>query len=221
MWRKNEEAKPSSPGSKSSELAAAAPKQNPNAISSVSTPEPSALAATSSSAVPAAATPATESSKAAAAPITTSPSVAPASAAPAAPTSSSTIGAGLKIRGDVSGNSNLVIEGEVQGKVQMTNGRVTVAASGHVNADIEASEISIDGHVQGNLMATENVRLGATSHVQGSILTRRISIEDGASLRGKVEMIRASDAAAPSVGAAEAASKSTSPKAAAAGKQGN
>jgi cytoskeletal protein CcmA (bactofilin family) len=215
MWRKNEEAKPSSPGSKSSEPTAAAPKQNQSAISSVSTPEASAPAATSSSAVPPTTALATESSKVAAAPTTASPAI---SAAPAAPTSSSTIGAGLKIRGDISGNSNLVIEGDVQGKVQMANGRVTVAASGHVNADIEASEISIDGHVQGNLMATENVRLGATSHVQGSILTRRIAIEDGASLRGKVEMIRAGDSSAT---ATEQSSKATSPKAAAAGKQGN
>ena len=191
MWRKNEEAKPSSPGSKSSEqllrhqnkiqtqFRLSARRNHPRSRQHLRP------------AVPAAATPATESSKAAAAPITHFTLRSPASAAPAAPTSSSTIGAGLKIRGEISGNSNLVIEGEVQGKVQMTNGRVTVAASGHVNADIEASEISIDGQVQGNLMATENVRLGATSHVQGSILTRRISIEDGASLRGKVEMIRA------------------------------
>lgn len=103
----------------------------------------------------------------------------------------------------------------------MTNGRVTVAPSGRVNADIEASEISIDGYVQGNLMATENVRLGATSHVQGSILTRRIAIEDGAGLRGKVEMIRASESVNPAASATEAASKSASPKAAAAGKQAN
>ncbi|MFZ0521449.1 MAG: polymer-forming cytoskeletal protein [Candidatus Acidiferrales bacterium] len=217
MWRKNEEAKPSSPGSKSSEPAAAAPKQNQTAISSMSTPETPAPAATTSSSAPTAAAPATAPSPAVAA---TTP--APASApGPAAATSSSTIGAGLKIRGDISGISNLVIEGEVQGKVQMTNGRVTVAPSGRVNADIEASEISIDGYVQGNLMATENVRLGATSHVQGSILTRRIAIEDGAGLRGKVEMIRASDSVNPAASATEAASKSASPKAAAAGKQGN
>ena len=60
-------------------------------------------------------------------------------------------------------------------------------------------EISIDGNVQGNLKATESVRLGAHSHVQGSILTRRIAIEDGARLRGKVEMIRANDSANPSI----------------------
>jgi cytoskeletal protein CcmA (bactofilin family) len=113
-----------------------------------------------------------------------------------------------------------VIEGEVQGKVQMTNGRVTVAANGRVNADIEALEISIDGHVQGNLKASESVRLGATSHVQGSVLTRRIAIEDGAGLRGKVEMIRASDSASSSSGAAPAEARNT-PKAIAAGSQGS
>jgi cytoskeletal protein CcmA (bactofilin family) len=217
MWRKNEEAKPSSPGSKSSEPAAAVPKPNQSAISSQSTPETPAPATTPAPAAP----PAMVSSPVTAAPAATASASAQAYAAPAAPTSSSTIGAGLKIRGDVSGNSNLVIEGDVQGKVQMANGRVTVAASGHVNADIEASEISIDGNVQGNLMATENVRLGATSHVQGSILTRRIAIEDGARLRGKVEMIRASDSVNPSASSAEPISKAALPKTAAAGKQGN
>jgi cytoskeletal protein CcmA (bactofilin family) len=113
----------------------------------------------------------------------------------------------------------LVIEGEVQGKVQMVNGRVTVAVNGRVNADIEALEISIDGRVEGNLKATESVRLGATSHVQGSILTRRIAIEDGAGLRGKVEMIRANGSASTSSGAAIAETQTT-PKAIAAGSQG-
>jgi cytoskeletal protein CcmA (bactofilin family) len=216
MWRKNEEAKPSSPGSKSSEPAAATPKPNQSAISSLSTPETPAPATTTMPAAPPAAV-----ASSVAAPAATASASTPAYVAPAAPTSSSTIGAGLKIRGDISGNSNLVIEGDVQGKVQMTNGRVTVAATGHVNADIEASEISIDGNVQGNLMATENVRLGATSHVQGSILTRRITIEDGASLRGKVEMIRANDSVNSSASTAEQTSKSAAPKALAAGKQGN
>ena len=101
----------------------------------------------------------------------------------------------------------------------MINGRVTVAANGRVNADIEALEISIDGRVDGNLKATESVRLGATSHVQGSILTRRIAIEDGAGLRGKVEMIRGNDSANSSSAAATAETKTT-PKAIAAGSPG-
>ncbi len=79
----------------------------------------------------------------------------------------------------------------------MANGRVTVAASGRVNADIEAVEISVEGSVQGSLKASDRVRLGTSSRVQGSVMTPRIAIEDGARLRGKVEMIRAGEVAAP------------------------
>ncbi|MGB8836262.1 MAG: polymer-forming cytoskeletal protein [Candidatus Acidiferrales bacterium] len=215
MWRKNQEAKPSSPGSNASDATSAPAKQNQTAISSLST-QASAQPST---------TPAIAAAPAAAttpAPAATVPVAAPAPAPTAI--SSSTIGAGLKIRGDISGNSNLVIEGDVQGKVQMINGRVTVGPTGRVHADIEALEISIDGNVQGNLKATESVRLGAHSHVQGSILTRRIAIDDGARLRGKVEMIRANDSANPSITApSEENSKSSAgPRAAAAaGSQGS
>lgn len=118
----------------------------------------------------------------------------------------STIGPGLKIRGDITGNSNLIIEGQAEGKIQIANGRVTVAATGRVQADIDALEISIDGTVQGNLKARDHVRLGPTSHVQGSVLTPRIAIEDGARLRGKVEMIRSGDAQAGSTSKASPAS---------------
>jgi len=111
--------------------------------------------------------------------------------------SASLIGAGLKIQGEITGDSDLVIEGEAHGRIRMVNGRVTVGANGRVNADIEAVEISVDGFVQGGLKASDRVRLGPASQVQGSVMTRRIAIEDGARLRGKVEMIRVGEAAAP------------------------
>ena len=107
--------------------------------------------------------------------------------------STSVIGAGLKIRGEISGNSDLHIEGEAQGQIRLTGGRVSVGPSGNVQADVDAREISIEGSLQGNLKASESVRLGPSSKVQGSILAPRIGIEDGARLRGKVEMVRASD----------------------------
>jgi cytoskeletal protein CcmA (bactofilin family) len=125
----------------------------------------------------------------------------PSSSTPAAPRaiSASVIGSGLKIQGEITGDSDLVVEGEAHGRIRMVNGRVTVAAKGRVNADIEAVEISVEGFVQGGLKASDRVRLGPTSQVQGSVMTPRIAIEDGARLRGKVEMIRAGgkDVAAP------------------------
>jgi len=169
-------------------------KNNPQ---SSNVPEPSSTAPKAGPISPAAVTPAAIP----ASPANIAQSSTPSYAAPvvAAPrvTSASVIGSGLKIQGEITGDSDLVVEGEAHGRIRIANGRVTVAASGHVNADIEAVEISVDGTVQGGLKASDRVRLGPTSRVQGSVLTRRIAIEDGARLRGKVEMIRAGEVAAP------------------------
>jgi cytoskeletal protein CcmA (bactofilin family) len=102
-----------------------------------------------------------------------------------------TIAAGLKINGEISGTSDLFIDGETQGKIRLPNARVTVGPNGRVQADIEAREIIIEGTVHGNVKAGERLHLGGASRVQGSILTPRFAIEDGARLRGKVEMVRA------------------------------
>lgn len=189
MWRKPTDPK-SSPA--------------PNAPKPAATPTPSQVSSNTSStpvAAPPPAPPVIES-----APVASTPTPAPA-AVPSAPVYSApvtkvvaqdtsaptSIGAGLKIRGELSGSSDLFIDGDVQGKISLSGSRVTVGPKGQVQADIEASDIVIEGNVQGNLKARDTVRLGGSSRVQGSILTPRISIEDGARLRGKVEMSRAND----------------------------
>ena len=126
------------------------------------------------------------------------PAVSPAAQAPSpvsiptvpASNDTTTIAAGLKISGEISGSSDLYIDGEAQGKVRLPNARVTVGPNGRVQADIEAREIIVEGTVQGNLKAGERLHLGAGSRMQGSVLTPRFVIEDGARLRGKVEMVR-------------------------------
>jgi cytoskeletal protein CcmA (bactofilin family) len=170
MWRRTEELKPSSPGADAAEPAANVPNLNTSA------PARAEISTSSAPAVPVAAA------------FNPAPATAPDVAA--AINAVSTISAGLKIRGDISGSCHLLIDGETHGKIHLANGRVTVGASGRVNADIVAPEIVIDGNVQGNLQARDSVRLGPASHVQGSVLTPRIRIEDGAGFRGKVEMTR-------------------------------
>ena len=132
-------------------------------------------------------------------------SAAPAAAAPApaprvivpepqaasTPAGASRIQAGLKIHGEISGSSDLYVDCELQGKIRLGTARVVIGPNGKVQADIEAGGVSIEGSVQGNIKATESVRLGAGSRVQGSVLTPRIGIDDGARLRGKVEMVKA------------------------------
>jgi cytoskeletal protein CcmA (bactofilin family) len=111
--------------------------------------------------------------------------------------SDSRIGAGLKIRGEIIGTSDMYIDGEVQGKVRVGSGRLTVGTGGKVQADIEAREIFVNGSVIGNLKATDRVQLGSTGTVQGSVVTPRIGIDDGARLRGNVETASASSATKP------------------------
>lgn len=110
---------------------------------------------------------------------------------PSSSSNVSKINAGLKIQGEVSGDTDLYIDGEIQGKIRMTNSRVTVGPNGKVQAEIEARDISVEGTVQGNLKASQSTQLGPSSKVVGSVISPRVGIADGARLRGKIETIRA------------------------------
>jgi cytoskeletal protein CcmA (bactofilin family) len=174
MWRKPNEANPSSPASNT---------PAPAPVKLQETPREVAVQSSSVSATPVVAV---------GPPSTSSPIL--AASATQAPASAnggpSTISAGLKIRGEITGTSDLTIDGDAQGKIRLTNGCVTVGPNGRVTADIDARDIVINGTVQGNLKASGSVRLGPSSHVEGSVLTPRIGIDDGARLRGNVEMTR-------------------------------
>lgn len=160
MWNKSVEAKPS-------------PQANETAVPVIPAPAANAQQTPSISAAPS----------------TTQNSVQVDPITPSS-TSVTTIAVGLKISGEISGTTDLYIDGETQGKIRLPNARVTVGPNGRVQADIEAREIIIEGTVLGNLKAGERLHLGTASRVQGSILTPRFAIEDGARLRGKVEMVR-------------------------------
>lgn len=171
MWRKPNEAKPSSQASNTPAPAPVKLQETPREVAV----QPPAVNATP-------VVPTSTSSGTLAAPATQA--FASANGGP------STISAGLKIRGEITGTSDLIIDGDTQGKIRLTNGCVTVGPSGRVTADIDARDIVVNGTVQGNLKASESVRLGPRSHVEGSVLTPRIGIDDGARLRGNVEMTR-------------------------------
>jgi len=112
---------------------------------------------------------------------------------PRANAGDSRISAGLKISGEISGSSDLFIDGDTQGKIRFVRARVTVGPNGKVQADIEAREIVVQGTVRGNLKASERIQLSESSRVQGILQTPRLGIEDGAKLRGKVDMTRSAE----------------------------
>jgi cytoskeletal protein CcmA (bactofilin family) len=122
------------------------------------------------------------------------PPVATSVANPPAARGISRISSGIRIKGEISGNDDLYIDGQAEGQFHFPQAKVTVGPNGKVKANIEAREIVVEGIVTGDLKASANVQLGGSSRVQGSLITPRIAIDDGARLRGKVEMTRAGDA---------------------------
>ncbi len=111
-----------------------------------------------------------------------------ASAAPVSPNAPACVSQGITIKGEIFGKEDLFIDGTIQGKIHFSDGCVTIGPNGRVNADIEAREIVIRGDVTGSLKARERVQIWGTGKLSGDMQTRGIVIEDGATLRGKVEV---------------------------------
>jgi cytoskeletal protein CcmA (bactofilin family) len=97
------------------------------------------------------------------------------------------ISQGIKIKGDVTGTEDLFIDGVIEGQINLGNASVTVGPNGTVRAEITAREVVLRGVAEGKFTAEERIQIWHTARVHGELKSERISIEDGAELRGKVE----------------------------------
>jgi cytoskeletal protein CcmA (bactofilin family) len=104
--------------------------------------------------------------------------------------SGGTITSALIIKGEVRGSDDLYIDGEVQGTIHLSNGRVTIGPHGKISADVDAREIIVRGKVTGALRGRDRVEIGSTGEVRGDIATTRIAIGEGAQIHSKVEITR-------------------------------
>ena len=99
----------------------------------------------------------------------------------------SVVGAGLIIEGEFSSDEEVVVEGTVRGTVT-TSEAVSVGAEGVVEADIRGYSVAVSGQVTGNVTATERVDIQAGGRLIGDVKASRLTIADGASFRGNVDM---------------------------------
>ena len=99
-----------------------------------------------------------------------------------------TIGPTIYIKGDLSGEEDLIIEGRVDGKIEVRQHSVTVGKNGKVKADIYGKTITIEGEVQGNLYGEEHLVIRQTGTVRGNITAPRVSLEDGSNFKGCIDM---------------------------------
>ena len=114
---------------------------------------------------------------------------APPAARPAQRTGeSATIGTSIRIKGDLSGDEDLLIQGKIQGKIKLQSHNVTVGPSGRVKADIRGRTIRVEGEVDGNLFGEEEIVIRASGRVQGNLQAPRVTLENGSNFKGSIDM---------------------------------
>jgi cytoskeletal protein CcmA (bactofilin family) len=95
------------------------------------------------------------------------------------------IGKGLILRGEVSGEGDLQVEGQIEGKVSLV-GTVTIHEGAEVHADISATQIVVAGMVTGNLMASGRVEFRPTGCLVGNVRTKTLVVQEGGSVNGRL-----------------------------------
>jgi cytoskeletal protein CcmA (bactofilin family) len=101
---------------------------------------------------------------------------------------STLIGKSVSIRGELTGSEDLFLDGKFDGSVTLTGSRLTIGPNAVVTADLNVRDVVIFGLVEGNIHATGRIELRQTAIVNGDIHAGRLSIEESATVRGRVEL---------------------------------
>src|SRR6201985_1640782 len=103
------------------------------------------------------------------------------------------LGASLHVKGEITGSEDLLVDGSVEGLIQLDERKLTVGATAKVTADIIAREVVVYGTVKGNLRAKDRIEIKKDGSVNGDLTTSRILIEDGAYFKGSIEIDKSAD----------------------------
>src|SRR5229473_3623416 len=103
------------------------------------------------------------------------------------------LGSSLHVKGEITGSEDLLIDGSVEGLIQLDERKLTVGATAKLTADIIAREVVVYGSVKGNLRAKDRIEIKKDGSVNGDLTTARISIEDGAYFKGSIEIDKSAE----------------------------
>lgn len=98
------------------------------------------------------------------------------------------IGQSVEIKGELTGNEDLTIDGSVDGKIVVKDHSLTIGANGRITAEVHGKTVHVIGQVIGNITADDKVEIAPTGSVQGDIRAPRVSISDGARFKGSIDM---------------------------------
>ncbi len=102
--------------------------------------------------------------------------------------SSAWLGPNIQVKGEISGNEDLHVDGKVEGPISLGGHRLTVGRTANVSADTVAREVIVYGKVAGNLRARDRIEIKKDGSVTGDLNTARIMIEEGAYFKGSIEI---------------------------------
>jgi cytoskeletal protein CcmA (bactofilin family) len=127
-----------------------------------------------------------------------------------------TIGKSVVIKGELNASEDLVIEGQVDGKIEIRQHVVTIGSNGKIKAQVFAKAVIVQGEVVGNITASEKVDIRDNGSVDGDLVAPRVAIAEGAHFRGSIDMQRQGQAAGAAKGEARESAKPAAPAATAA-----
>ncbi len=109
---------------------------------------------------------------------------------PAVATSSrqAVLGPSISIKGNLSGEEDVLIEGQIDGEISFRQNTVTIGPKGRVKADIHCKTVFVEGQVNGNLYGAEKVVVRQSGRVEGNAVAPRVVLEEGANFRGNIDM---------------------------------
>ncbi len=99
-----------------------------------------------------------------------------------------TIGPSIHIKGELTGEEGLIIDGQVEGTINLKNNDLIIARNGQIQADIFAKTITVEGKLRGDLNGKEKVIIRESGDVQGNIISPRVVLEDGSRFKGSIDM---------------------------------
>ena len=97
-----------------------------------------------------------------------------------------TIGSGARVRGKISGDGDILIEGQVEGEIAV-RGNLTVAEGGTVTSDVDAAAVMVSGAVEGDIRATGDVHIRAGARVRGDVKGAQVALDEGAQFAGRLD----------------------------------
>lgn len=100
------------------------------------------------------------------------------------------IGKSVQIRGEVKGSEDLTVDGLVEGTIMLTDSRLTIGPNAKIDANVSARDVVVLGTLNGNVQATGRLELRAGCSLLGDVTAARLSIEENANFRGKVDLIQ-------------------------------